>query len=130
MRRHHLTASSRILDSSETAASDRIAEALQTSPGEPVYEVLSSRYGLRPVSAREIYSAVSVDPAPAELLRVPSGSPALAVERVTYLGTGKPLEFVQSLIRGDRYSIILELEANRVPQAHSSRRHSMRVHPR
>ncbi len=82
-----------------------------------LYELLHSRYGLRPASARETYSAVSVDPMPSELLRVLPGAPVLAVERVTYLATGKPFEFVQSLIRGDRYSIILELEANRFPQA-------------
>jgi GntR family transcriptional regulator len=82
-----------------------------------LYELLHSRYGLQPSSARETYSAVSVDPMPSELLRVPPGSPVLAVERVTYLATGKPFEFVQSLIRSDRYSIILELEANRFPQA-------------
>lgn len=156
MRRHHLTASSRILEFFETGGSDRVAEALQISAGEQVfvlkrlrladaepmaiqtahipsrlvpglaeadlenasvYEVLSSRYALYAASAREIYSAVSVTPAPAELLRVPSGSPVLAVERITYLASGKPLEFVQSLIRGDRYNIILELEANRIPQA-------------
>lgn len=82
-----------------------------------LYEVLQSRHGLQPSSARETYSAIAVDAAPSELLRVPRGSPVLAVERVTYLATGKPFEFVQSLIRGDRYSIILELEANRFPQA-------------
>jgi GntR family transcriptional regulator len=156
MRRHHLTASSRILECFETSASDRVAEALQIPASEPVftlkrlrmadaepmalqtahiplrlapdlteadleneslYEVLNSRYGLQASRARETYSAVSVDPAPSELLRVPAGSPVLAVERVTYLATGKPFEFVQSLIRSDRYSIILELEANRFPQA-------------
>lgn len=82
-----------------------------------LYELLQNRHGLQPASARETYSAVPVDPATSELLRVPPGSPVLAVERVTFLTTGKPLEFVQSLIRGDRYRIILELEANRFPQA-------------
>jgi GntR family transcriptional regulator len=156
MRRHHLTASSRILERFETGTSDRVAEALQIPVGEHVfvlkrlrladgepmaiqtahipvklvpglvvadlenvslYELLLSRYGLQPSSARETYSAIAVEPATSELLRVPRGAAALAVERVTYLATGKPFEFVQSLVRGDRYSIILELEANRFPQA-------------
>jgi GntR family transcriptional regulator len=156
MRRHHLTASSRILERFETEANERVAEALHITAGELVfvlkrlrmadaepmgiqtahiplklvpdlvqadlenaslYEVLQSRYGLQPSGARETYSAVPVDPAPSELLRIPAGSPVLAVERVTYLSNRKPFEFVQSLMRGDRYTIILELEANRFPQA-------------
>lgn len=156
MRRHHLTAGSRILERFEAGAPNRVAEALQIPAGEQVfvlkrlrladaepmaiqtayipvklvsglvdadlenvslYEVLQSRHSLQPSSARETYSAVAVESAPSELLRVPRGSAVLAVERVTYLASGKPFEFVQSLIRGDRYSIILELEANRFPQA-------------
>lgn len=73
--------------------------------------------GLQPAKACEAYSAVPAEPAPAELLGIPSGSPVFAVERVTFLPGGKPFEFVQSIMRGDRYSIILELMANRVPQA-------------
>ncbi|HZS53179.1 MAG TPA: GntR family transcriptional regulator [Bryobacteraceae bacterium] len=156
MRRHHLTASSRILERVESEASERVAEALQIPAGEPVfvlkrlrmadaepmgiqtahiplkfvpdliradlenkslYEVLQNHCGLQPSGARETYSAVPADSGTSELLRIPPGSPVLAVERVTYLSKGRPFEFVQSLMRGDRYSIILELEANRSPQA-------------
>ena len=43
------------------------------------------------------------------LLRVAAGSPALAAERLTTLADGRPLEFVQSIMRGDRYKIVLDL---------------------
>jgi len=79
--------------------------------------VLESRYNLQPNSARETYFAVAGAPDVAELLRIAPGSPMFAVERVTYLANGKPFEFVQSSLRGDRYNIILELAANRNPQA-------------
>ena len=82
-----------------------------------LYELLQSRYGLQPAKARETYFAVPVEPEPAVLLGIPSGSPVFAVERATFLQSGKPFEFVQSIMRGDRYSVILELAANRVPQA-------------
>lgn len=82
-----------------------------------LYDVLQTRYGLVPAKARETYSAVPVGPAPAALLDIAPGSPVLAVERVTFLPSGKPLEFVQSIMRSDRYTITLELVANRVPQA-------------
>jgi GntR family transcriptional regulator len=82
-----------------------------------LYDVLAVRYGLVPARARETYSAVPVDPKPAGLLGVAPGSPVLAVERITFLASGKPLEFVKSIMRSDRYSITLDLVANRVPQA-------------
>lgn len=82
-----------------------------------LYELLQSRYNLQPGRARETYFAVAAPPDAAELMRMDPGHPIFAVERVTYLANGKPFEFVQSSLRGDRYSIILELAADRNPQA-------------
>lgn len=82
-----------------------------------LYEVLRTRYGLQPAEAREAYHAVPAELAPATLLGIDVGSPVFSVERVTYLPDGKPFEYVKSIMRGDRYSIILQLAANRVPQA-------------
>jgi GntR family transcriptional regulator len=82
-----------------------------------LYELLQTRYGLQPAKARETYFAVPVESEPAELLGIPSGSPVFVVERVTFVPSGKPFEFVQSIMRGDRYRVILELAANRMPQA-------------
>jgi GntR family transcriptional regulator len=74
-----------------------------------LYEVLATRYSLFPAAARETHQAVSVAEDVAALLRVPVGSPALAAERLTSLDDGGPLEFVQSIMRGDRYKIVLDL---------------------
>jgi GntR family transcriptional regulator len=82
-----------------------------------LYEVIRIRYGLQPAKARETYFAIPAEPEIASLLAIPEGWPVFSVQRVTYLANGKPFEFVQSLLRGDRYNIILELAANRVPQA-------------
>ncbi len=87
-------------------------------PGEPMedaslYEVIERRYGRRPSRAREIHSAVLAEGEDAELLGVPAGTPALAAERITYLETGRPLEYVQSVMRGDRYRVILDLVKER-----------------
>jgi GntR family transcriptional regulator len=85
-------------------------------PDEPLedtslYEVLRSKYGHQPSHAREMHSAVLIEAEDAELLGVAPGSPALAAERVAYLETGRPLEFVTSIMRGDRYKVILDLTA-------------------
>jgi GntR family transcriptional regulator len=69
-----------------------------------LYEALRSRYGILPKEAREAYRVGSVLEGDAELLGVPSGSPAFVVERVTYDVNG-PFEFAVSTMRGDRYEI-------------------------
>jgi GntR family transcriptional regulator len=74
-----------------------------------LYEVFATRYALFAAAARETHQAVSVPEDVAALLRVPAGSPALAAERLTSLDGGGPLEFVQSIMRGDRYKIVLDL---------------------
>jgi len=74
-----------------------------------LYEVLASQYGLYPAGARETHQAVAVPEEAAPLLRAPVGSPALAAERLTSLQDGRPLELVHSIMRGDRYKIVLDL---------------------
>jgi GntR family transcriptional regulator len=74
-----------------------------------LYEVLATRYALYPASARETHQAVAVPEEIASLLRAPAGSPALMAERLTALGDGRPLEYVHSIMRGDRYKIVLDL---------------------
>jgi GntR family transcriptional regulator len=74
-----------------------------------LYEILATRYSLHAATARETHRAILVGREDAALLRVPSGSPALAAERLTRLSDGRPLEYVQSIMRGDRYKIVLDL---------------------
>ncbi|HJZ74458.1 MAG TPA: GntR family transcriptional regulator [Vicinamibacterales bacterium] len=81
--------------------------------GASLYEVLASRYSLYPAGARETHQAVQVTEEAALLLRAPVGSPALAAERLTSLEDGRPLELVHSIMRGDRYKIVLDLRARR-----------------
>jgi GntR family transcriptional regulator len=77
-----------------------------------LYEILGARYALFAASARETHQAVPVPEDVAALLRVPAGSPALAAERLAVLPDGRPLEFVQSIMRGDRYKIVLDLTSS------------------
>ena len=74
-----------------------------------LYETLQTRYGLYPARARETYFARLAGHEAAEALGIAEGAPVYAVERVTMLPNGKPFEFVKSVMRGDRYSIVLEL---------------------
>ncbi len=74
-----------------------------------LYEALASRYSLYPATARETHQAVSVPEDIAPLLRATPGSPALKAERLTTLADGRPLEYVHSIMRGDRYKVVLDL---------------------
>jgi GntR family transcriptional regulator len=77
-----------------------------------LYEVLFSHYNLRPAGAKEVHHAVLIDAEDAALLDVPPKSAGMLAERTALLSSGKPLEFVQSIMRGDRYKIVLDLTAD------------------
>ena len=51
----------------------------------------------------------TADRAAARLPRIAAGAPVFAAERITFLANGKPFELVNSVMRGDRYSIVLDL---------------------
>lgn len=74
-----------------------------------LYEVFASRYDLHPARARETHVAALVNADDAVLLRTSAGSPGFAAERVTYVADGSPIEYVKSIMRGDRYKIVLDL---------------------
>jgi len=74
-----------------------------------LYEVLEKKYSLVPARAQETHFAVLVGHEEAKLLGVAEGSPGMAAERVTFLSSGRPLELVHSVMRGDRYKIFLDL---------------------
>ena len=74
-----------------------------------LYELLQSRYGVQPARSREQYFATSAEAESAILLGIPEGAAVFSAERVTFTKTGKPFEFTKSIMRGDRYSIVLNL---------------------
>ena len=47
--------------------------------------------------------------ADARLLEVPAGSASLNIERISYLATGRVIEFTRSIYRGDAYDFVAEL---------------------
>lgn len=78
-------------------------------------EVTSSLYmalsetGHRPVRAVQRISAINPGEADASLLEVPLGTACLQIERISYLATGKVIEFTKSIYRGDAYDFVAEL---------------------
>jgi len=76
-----------------------------------LYVLLATRYGLHAATARETFCVGSTKREDAVLLKGPVRSPAMIAERVAFLADGRPMEYVRSVMRGDRYKIVLDLTA-------------------
>jgi GntR family transcriptional regulator len=76
--------------------------------GVSLYDALEVR-GFRPVRALQRLHATAVSADDAKHLEVPPGSPALFIERVSYLADGRTVEFTRSVYRGDAYDFVAEL---------------------
>ncbi len=86
-----------------------LAPDLKIGERASLYDVLQSRYHLYAARARETYVAATAGAADAKLLGIRAGAPVFKVERISFLPNDKPFEYVRSVIRGDRYSIVLDL---------------------
>lgn len=65
--------------------------------------------GNRPVRAIQRIRAANLIESDARLLDVPAGAAGLYVERISYLGSGRVIEFTRSIYRGDTYDFVAEL---------------------
>jgi GntR family transcriptional regulator len=73
-----------------------------------LYAVLQTR-GFRPTRAVQRISAANLASRDADLLGVCEGAAGLRIERVSYLPSGRVVEFTRSLYRGDAYDFAVEL---------------------
>ncbi|MGS1095198.1 GntR family transcriptional regulator [Aquamicrobium terrae] len=76
--------------------------------GSSLYAALEET-GYRPVRAVQRISAANLTGQDAELLEVPPGSAGLRIERISYLASGRVVEFTRSIYRGDAYDFVAEL---------------------
>ncbi len=73
-----------------------------------LYEVLDQDDN-RPVRAHQKISAINLDEDDARLLGVAAGAAGLKIERISYLSSGRVIEFTRSIYRGDAYDFVAEL---------------------
>jgi len=76
--------------------------------GASLYAALA-KVGNRPVRAIQRISAALLDDEDAGLLGVPPGSPSLNIERISYLSSGRVVEYTRSRYRADAYDFVAEL---------------------
>jgi len=73
-----------------------------------LYAALETR-AARPVRATQRIAARNATPAEAALLGIGAGDAVLQIERVSYLASGRAIEFTRSAYRGDAYDFVAEL---------------------
>jgi GntR family transcriptional regulator len=73
------------------------------------YVLLSQRYGLTLAGGTQTIEPTLTSAEDAALLDVAPGAPAFLFERTTKASTGRVVEFVRSVYRGDRYRIVVDL---------------------
>ncbi|MFD9903679.1 GntR family transcriptional regulator [Streptomyces sp. NPDC059063] len=71
-----------------------------------LYAHLRERHDVRVREAVQTFEPTVATRAEARLLQVPELSPALLCERLTTDTAGRPVEYVHSLYRGDRYRVV------------------------
>jgi len=74
-----------------------------------LYYILEHEYGIQLAHAQEVYRPAILPRAAAAMLHVSTRLPAFHVERTTFDADNHPVEFVTSMLRGDRLQLTLEL---------------------
>jgi GntR family transcriptional regulator len=77
--------------------------------GGSLYQVLRERFGVEMGHAEETIETALASPAEAELLGADVGLPMLLLSRHSFDADGKPVEWVRSIYRGDRYKFVATL---------------------
>ena len=80
-------------------------------PRTSLYEKLARHYGIHIAVTEEVAEAAVANAEESRLLKISKGSPVFHLERTSYLRDGKPVEFVNSTYRGDRYRLVNRLTA-------------------
>jgi GntR family transcriptional regulator len=77
--------------------------------GRSLYAILEERFGVIPVEGEETIETVLAPPAASRLLGTDSTTPMLLLTRSSRDAAGRPVEYVRSLYRGDRFRLAARL---------------------
>ncbi len=80
-------------------------------PRSSLYQTLAERYGIHIAVTEEVAEAAAANVEESRLLKIGKGSPVFHFVRTSYLRDGKPVEYVNSTYRGDRYRLVDRLTA-------------------
>jgi len=74
-----------------------------------LYRILEQEYSLRPQQASQALEAALAGGEEARLLGISAKAPVLRMDRITYLADASPLEYCNSIYRGDKYKFYVTL---------------------
>lgn len=77
-----------------------------------LYSLLAEQYAVRPNRAIETFAASLADASEGRELNIATGDPVFRVQRITTDERGRDIELVESVIRGDRYSLSHKLHVS------------------
>src|SRR5256885_10536490 len=77
------------------------------------YELLRERYGITIANGTQSIEPTVTSEEESEVLGVPLHTPAFLFERTTLSESGRIVEFVRSIYRGDRYRLVADLVLQR-----------------
>jgi GntR family transcriptional regulator len=77
------------------------------------YDLLNERYGIVIASGTQSIEPTVTNEEESEVLGVPLHTPAFLFERTTVSESGRIVEFVRSIYRGDRYRLVADLTPQR-----------------
>ena len=69
-----------------------------------LYEIFERTYNRKVQWAEEVIGAITATPSDAKILQAEEGNPLLLIKETTYDGQNIPIEYSNSLLRGDRYT--------------------------
>ena len=75
----------------------------------PLYTLMSSRYGVKLLRARQYFEPAIADPYEAEILGLQPGAPVLFLQNITYSQDDRPVVLSRAIMRGDRVRYLVEL---------------------
>ncbi|GFZ78749.1 GntR family transcriptional regulator [Paenibacillus marchantiophytorum] len=79
--------------------------------GDSLYDALAKLSDKIPVKAHDTYTPVNADEKLAGILGIKEGAAIFYSERISYLDTGMPVEFAESYICGDRFTLDIQFSS-------------------
>jgi GntR family transcriptional regulator len=79
------------------------------NPESSLYQKLADQYGIQLMVTNEVVEVGKASSEEARLMKIAPSSPVFLFTRLSFLENGKPVEFVKSVYRGDRYKIVNRL---------------------
>lgn len=82
-------------------------------PESSLYQKLAEQYRIQLVETKEVVEVGKVSDEDAQFLEIAPQSPVFVFTRLSFVESGRPVEYVRSIYRGDRYKIVNRLVRNK-----------------